>query len=110
MLYRRNVDRIIDELRQERFHSLVFSPLSQALLTNKYLHGVPADSRAAGPEQIYFNEHDISAPMLTKVEALNEIALARGKTLAQMAIAWVLYNEVVNSATIGASRPVQIDR
>src|SRR5690625_7833618 len=93
MLDRWIEDVLTEVLRQERVGAVVFSPLAQGLLTNKYLHGVPADSRAARPEQIYFNEHDISAPMLTKVEALNEIALARGQTLAQMALAWVRSEE-----------------
>lgn len=109
MLDRWIEDGLTEVLRQERVGAVVFSPLAQGLLTNKYLHGVPADSRAARPEQIYFNEHDISAPMLTKVKALNEIAVARGQTLAQMALAWVLNNEAVTSALIGASRPEQIE-
>src|SRR5690554_6742706 len=108
MLDRWIEDGLTEVLRQERVGAVVFSPLAQGLLTNKYLNGVPADSRAARTEQIYFNEQDISAPMLTKVKALHEIAVSRGQTLAQMALVWVLNNEVVTSALIGASRPEQI--
>src|SRR5690625_5655972 len=103
MLDRWIEDVLTEVLRQERVGAVVFSPLAQGLLTNKYLHGVPADSRAARPEQIYFNEHDISAPMLTKDEALNEIAPARGQTRAQMARAWGRHNEGVAGAPTRAS-------
>ena len=109
MLDRWIEDGLTDVLKQERVGAVVFSPLAQGLLTHKYLDGVPAGSRASRPEQIYFNEQDISAPMLTKVKALNEIAKSRGQTLAQMALAWVLNNEVVTSALIGASRPEQVE-
>jgi L-glyceraldehyde 3-phosphate reductase len=87
----------------------VFSPLAQGLLTDKYLQGIPAGSRAGRREQIYLNKKDISDAKLAKVRALNEVARARGQTLAQMALAWVLRKDVVTSAVIGASRVEQIE-
>jgi L-glyceraldehyde 3-phosphate reductase len=78
------------------------------VLTNKYLNGIPADSRAARPELIYLNNNDITPDKLQKVQALNVIAESRGQTLAQMAIAWTLHNDAVTTCLIGASRPAQI--
>lgn len=102
-------DGLTDVLQEEGIGSIVFSPLNQGLLTDKYLKGVPEGSRASRSDQIYLSEKDISAEMLNKVKALNEIAQARGQSLAQMALAWVLNNEAVTSAIIGASRPAQIE-
>lgn len=102
-------DGLTDVLKAEGVGSLVFSPLSQGMLTDKYLKGIPAGSRAARSEQIYLSEKDISGEQLDKVQGLNEVALARGQSLAQMALAWVLHNEAVTSAIIGASRPEQIE-
>ncbi|MDQ2077893.1 L-glyceraldehyde 3-phosphate reductase [Marinimicrobium sp. ABcell2] len=109
MLDRWIEDGLTDVLKEEGVGAIVFSPLSQGLLTDKYLRGVPANSRAARQEQIYFNEKDIREELLTKVKALHDLAEARGQSLAQMALAWVLNNEVVSSALIGASRPAQIE-
>lgn len=109
MLDRWIEDGLTDVLKQEGVGSIVFSPLSQGMLTDKYLDGVPEGSRAARNEQIYFNEKDISAERLQQVKDLNAIARARGQSLAQMALAWVLNNEAVTSAIIGASRPEQIE-
>lgn len=100
---------LTDVLKEEGVGSIVFSPLSQGLLTNKYLNGIPADSRAARPELIYLNNKDITPEKLQKVQALNVLAETRGQTLAQMAIAWTLNNDAVTSCLIGASRPAQID-
>jgi L-glyceraldehyde 3-phosphate reductase len=100
---------LTDVLKEEGVGSIVFSPLSQGLLTNKYLNGIPADSRAARPELIYLNNKDITPEKLQKVQALNALAETRGQTLAQMAIAWTLNNDAVTSCLIGASRPAQID-
>lgn len=101
-------DGLTDVLNQEGIGSIVFSPLNQGLLTDKYLKGVPEGSRAARSDQIYLSEQDIGADMLAKVKALNDVARDRGQSLAQMALAWVLNNEAVTSAIIGASRPAQI--
>ena len=102
-------DGLTHVLKTEGVGSIVFSPLAQGVLTNKYLNGIPADSRAARPELIYLNNKDITPEKLEKVQALNQLAEARGQSLAQMAIAWTLNNDAVTSCLIGASRPAQID-
>ncbi len=84
-----------------------FSPLAQGLLTNKYLKGVPANSRAQGEGS--FPKGFLSEENLRRVRALNEIAAGRGQTLAQMAIAWVLRDQRVTSALIGARNVAQLD-
>ncbi len=85
-----------------------FSPLAQGLLTDRYLKEIPADSRAAKPHG-FLKRDQVTDERLDKVRKLNQIALDRGQTMAQMAIAWVLRNPVVTSALIGASQPEQID-
>ena len=100
---------LTDVLKEEGVGSIVFSPLAQGVLTNKYLNGIPAGSRAARPELIYLNNKDITPEKIEKVQALNAIAEARGQSLAQMAIAWTLNNDAVTTCLIGASRPAQID-
>ncbi|MEM7739091.1 MAG: L-glyceraldehyde 3-phosphate reductase [Deinococcota bacterium] len=91
---------------------IVFSPLAQGLLTTKYLGGVPNDSRLAVGKRTgkqSFQEGFIDEQTLIKVRALNDIAQARGQSLAQMALAWCLRKSQVTSVLIGASRPEQID-
>jgi L-glyceraldehyde 3-phosphate reductase len=100
---------LTDVLKKEGVGSIVFSPLAQGVLTNKYLNGIPKDSRAARPELIYLNDKDITPEKLHKVEQLNAIAETRSQSLAQMAIAWTLHNDAVTSCLIGASRPAQIE-
>ena len=102
-------DGLTDALDDEGVGAIVFSPLSQGMLTNKYLGGIPKDSRAARGEQIYLSENDITESTIAKIKALNEVAEARGQSLAQMALAWVLNNKTVTSAIIGASRVEQIE-
>lgn len=84
----------------------VFSPLYQGLLTDKYLHGVPADSRVGKGATWIANE--LNDEMLTRINKLNDIALSRGQKLSQMALSWVLHNKAVATVLIGASRPSQI--
>jgi L-glyceraldehyde 3-phosphate reductase len=86
---------------------IAFSPLAQGLLTNKYLNGVPEDSRANAEGS--FQKDFLSEENLKRVRALNEIASGRGQTLAQMAIAWVLREKRVTSALIGARNVEQLD-
>ncbi len=86
--------------------TIVFSPLAQGLLTNKYLSGVPAGSRATINH--FLKEASIEPKLVAKLEKLNAIAATRGQTLAQMAIAWVLRDKWITSALIGASKPEQI--
>jgi L-glyceraldehyde 3-phosphate reductase len=102
-------DGLTDVLKNEGIGAIVFSPLAQGLLTNKYLNGIPADSRAARIEQIYLGDKDITPEKINKVVALNQMAESRGQSLAQMAIAWNLHNDAVTSCLIGASRPSQIE-
>ncbi len=102
-------DGLTDVLDKEGVGAIVFSPLAQGLLTNKYLNGIPEGSRAARREQIYLSAENIAPETLDQVRALNQLAEARGQSLAQMAIAWVLSNPTVTSAIIGASRVAQID-
>ena len=87
---------------------IAFSALAQGLLTDKYLNGVPADSRVNRPGGGSLRAEHLSEQNLTHVRALNQIALERGQSLAQMATAWVLRDKRVTSALIGASRPAQI--
>ena len=101
-------DGLLDVLREEGMGSIVFSPLAQGLLTDRYLAGVPADSRAAKPYS-FLKPEQITDEKLTKIHRLHVSAERRGQTLAQMAIAWVLRHKEVTSALIGASRPAQIE-
>ena len=86
---------------------IAFSPLAQGLLTNKYLNGVPASSRAK--DGVWFQKEFLSEENLARVRALNEIARSRGQSLAQMAIAWALRDKRVTSALIGARNVEQLD-
>jgi L-glyceraldehyde 3-phosphate reductase len=101
-------DGLLDVLRDEGIGCIVFSPLAQGLLTDKYLAGIPADSRAARPDAFLRPEH-LTDEKLAKVRRLNVLAQTRGQTLAQMALAWVLRHPEVTSALIGASRPAQVE-
>jgi L-glyceraldehyde 3-phosphate reductase len=87
--------------------SIVFSPLAQGMLTDRYLDGIPADSRAA--EGRWLSDRNISSEYLEHVRALNAIARGRGQTLAQLALTWVLRHPQVTSALIGASSVAQLE-
>jgi len=97
-----------DVLKEEGIGSIAFVPLAQGLLTNKYLNGIPKNSRAAGPSQ-FLNNKDITVEKLSKISKLNELADSRNQSLAQMAISWVLREGRVTSALIGASKVSQIE-
>ena len=102
-------DGLLDTLDDEGIGAICFSPLAQGLLTNKYLGGdIPADSRAAKPHGFLRPAH-ITEDKLAKVRQLNAIAQARGQTMAQLALAWVLRRKTVTSALIGASKVRQIE-
>ncbi len=98
---------LLDVLEKEGIGCIVFSPLAQGLLTDRYLQGIPADSRAA--RSIFLRPENITAEVMAKVTKLNEIARARGQKLSQMAISWVLRRREVTSALIGASKVSQIE-
>jgi L-glyceraldehyde 3-phosphate reductase len=101
-------DGLLDVLADKGIGCIVFSPLAQGLLTDRYLKGIPDDSRAAKPYS-YLKREEITEAQLSKVRRLHEHAQARGQPLAQMAVAWVLRRPEVTSALIGASRTAQID-
>lgn len=97
-----------DVLTEHGVGSIAFCPLAQGLLTNKYIAGIPSDSRAARPTG-FLQQKDVTEDKLQKIRQLHEIATARGQSLAQMALAWVLRGGRVTSALIGASRVSQIE-
>ena len=86
---------------------ITFSPLAQGMLTDRYLNGIPADSRVRTDGR-FLKESQLSEEQMARIRALNGIAAARGQTLAEMALAWILRDGVVTSVLIGASRPAQI--
>jgi len=100
-------DELLDVLEAEGVGCIVFSPLGQGLLTDKYLDGVPADSRVQRGN--YFSSELLTSENLARVRALDELAARRGQTLAQLAIAWVLRDPRVTSALLGASSVTQLE-
>jgi len=100
-------DQLLDALEKEGMGCISFSPLAQGLLTDKYLRGVPADSRAKSGSGAW-RDSFLNETNLACVRALNDLAKKRGQTLAQMALAWVLRDKRMTSALIGASRVEQI--
>jgi L-glyceraldehyde 3-phosphate reductase len=107
-LFERTPERgLFEALAREGIGSIVFSPLAQGLLTNRYLSGIPADARAARDPRFLKPDH-ITEKKLACIRALNALAQERGQSLAQMALAWVLRQPAVTTAVIGASKPEQI--
>jgi L-glyceraldehyde 3-phosphate reductase len=108
-MFDREVERgLLDVLREEGLGCIVFSPLEQGLLTNKYLRDIPPDSRAAKPHG-FLKAESITDARRAQVRRLNEIAQWRGQSLAQLALAWVLRHPSVTSALVGASRVAQVE-
>jgi len=99
---------LLDVLAEEGIGAIVFSPLAQGLLTDKYLQGIPDGSRAAKPWG-FLKAGAITADKLQKVAALNDIARQRGQTLAQLAVAWILRQPAITSVLVGASSVAQIE-
>jgi len=108
MLNRWVEEGLLDLLESEGVGCIAFSPLARGLLTDRYLAGIPADSRAAGPS-VFLKPEEITETVRSRLRRLNDIASARGQSLAQMALAWVLRSGRVTSVLIGASRPSQIE-
>lgn len=108
MFDRRIEGELLTTLRAEGIGCIVFSPLAQGLLTDRYLADIPADSRAARPDSFLKREQVTETARATALR-LSALAQVRGQSLAQMALAWVLRHPEVTSALIGASRPAQID-
>jgi L-glyceraldehyde 3-phosphate reductase len=98
---------LLDELEQQGIGGIAFSPLEQGLLTDRYLNGFPEESRAVKDAR-YLKTDQITPEKLDKVRKLNDIALGRGQSLAQMAIAWLLKDSRITSVLVGASRPAQL--
>ncbi len=108
MLNRWVEDGLLDVLLEKGIGCIVFSPLAQGMLTDKYLEGIPEDSRAANPHG-FLQAEKVTEERLAPVRKLNELAQARGQSLAQMALAWVLRHPGMTSAVVGASRVSQIE-
>ncbi|MFC7624477.1 aldo/keto reductase [Microlunatus sp. GCM10028923] len=104
---RRPEEGLLDTLAELGLGSIAFSPLAQGLLTDRYLRGVPEDSRAA--TSVFLPGEAITPELLARTQALNELAGRRGQTLAQLAIAWVLRHGKITSALIGASSVAQLE-
>ena len=85
-----------------------FSPLAQGLLTDRYLNGIPEDSRIAHGGHL--KKESLTEPTLKRIQALNAIAQRRGQTLAEMALAWILKDDYVTSVIVGASSTAQLDK
>jgi len=101
-------DHLLDTLDEVGAGCIAFSPLAQGLLTDRYLHGIPADSRAAENDSLQADS--ITEDRLARVRALNDIAAARGQSLAQLALVWVLRDPRMTSALIGASSVQQLEQ
>ena len=108
MLVRDPEQGLLTAIRETGLGCIVFSPLAQGLLTDRYLKGIPEGSRAAKPYS-FLQPDQVTPELEAKVVRLNDLARERGQTLAQMALAWVLRHPEVTSALIGASRVEQIE-
>jgi L-glyceraldehyde 3-phosphate reductase len=109
-MFRRSAEEgLIELLGNEGVGGIAFSPLAQGLLTDRYLDGIPTDSRVAKPHG-FLKRDDVDEGRLGRVRALNEVARERGQTLAQMALAWVLRHGAMASALVGASKVEQIEQ
>lgn len=108
-IFDRTIERngILDAAISEKKGMIIFSPLAQGLLTNRYLNGIPSDSRIRTDGR-FLKEQSVTPEMLEKIKKLNTLAESRGQTLAQMALAWLYRREEVTSVLIGASKPEQI--
>ena len=101
-------DGLLALLQAEGVGSIAYSPLAKGLLTDRYLHGIPADSRAASSSR-FLTPEEITEEKITKVRRLNALAASRGQSLAQMAIAWLFRDGQLTSVLIGASKTSQIE-
>lgn len=101
-------DGLLDVLEEEGVGCIAFSPLAKGILTDRYLNGIPSDSRAAS-QSVFLKPDDITDELVLKAKALNELAQNRGQKLAQMALSWILRGGRVTSVLIGASKISQID-
>jgi L-glyceraldehyde 3-phosphate reductase len=109
MLNRWVEDGLLDVLSEQGVGCIAFSPLAQGLLTDRYLNGIPADSRVAKPHG-FLKRDRLDAETLRKVQQLNQLAQRRGQSLAQMALAWLLRDSRVTSVLVGVSRWEQLEQ
>jgi L-glyceraldehyde 3-phosphate reductase len=100
---------LLDVLKKEGVGCIAFCPLAQGLLTDRYLNGIPADSRA-NKRDAFLKRNDVTEDSIAKVRGLSEMARSRGQSIAQLALAWVLRDSGMTSALIGASRVEQISQ
>ncbi len=100
-------DGLLEVLGDQGVGSIAFSPLEQGILSDKYLNGIPKDSRAA-KEGTYLSSNRITPELINKVQKLNMIAKKRGQSLAQMAISWLLKDERISTVLVGVSKPEQL--
>jgi L-glyceraldehyde 3-phosphate reductase len=107
MLVRDPEQGLLDLLGKEGAGCIVFSPLAQGLLSDRYLQGIPTDSRAA--RDFFLKKKDINEQKVAMLRALNAVAQERGQSLAEMAVAWVLRDPRVTSALVGTSKVQQVD-
>lgn len=108
MFFRYPEEKLFPVMEELGIGATIFSPLAQGLLTEKYLGGIPEDSRVKR-SGVFLKESDITPEKIEKVKKLSEIAKERGQSVAQLALAWILRNKVVASVIIGASKPSQIE-
>ena len=109
-MFERNIESgLLDVLEKEGIGCIAFCPLAQGLLTNRYLNGIPSDSRANKPHG-FLKKSDVSERRLAQVRALSKLAESRGQSVAQLALAWVLRDARMTSALIGASRVEQVEQ
>jgi len=108
MLVRTPEEGLLDVLEEKGIGAIVFSPLAQGILTDRYLKGIPKDSRVAKPNRFLTKEH-LTDELMGKIRRLNSLALERGQTLSQMALAWLLRDSRVTSVLIGASSVEQLN-
>ncbi len=108
MFFRKPEEKLFGVMRELGIGATIFSPLAQGLLTEKYLNGIPEDSRVKR-SGVFLKESDITPEKIEKVRKLSQVAKERGQSVAQLAISWVLRNDVVSSIIIGASKPEQIE-
>ena len=108
MLNRWVEDGLLKVLEEKGVGCIPFSPLAQGLLTDRYLKGIPEDSRIAG-DSIFLTEKNLDADLMVRIKALNQEAELRGQTLAQLALAWILSRKQVTSVLIGASSVAQLE-
>jgi L-glyceraldehyde 3-phosphate reductase len=107
MLDRWAEDGLLEVISNQGVGSIAFSPLEQGILSDKYLNGIPSDSRAA-KKGTYLDSDKITPQLINKIQKLNDIAKSRNQSLAQMAIAWLLKDERVTSVLVGVSKPEQL--